>query len=420
MKYDKTFILGVLNGVLFNTAEALIGGTTVLPTFISNMTTSKVLVGLSGTMGNAGWFMPQLVVANLILHQKHKKPVYVWAGMVRIVAIWCIALLVAILAKSQAGFFVAIFFILYSIYCLAGGVAGIPFMDIVAKTVPAQRRGTFFGARLFFGGIMSALAGIFVRNVLAARTFPDNFTILFITAAGVITVAIISFCLVSEPEVTVRESRMPFREFLLRGPFLLKNVRSYRMLLVVRIMLGVWGMALPFYILYARERLGLETSAVGIFLSVQMAGMVVSNLLWGALSNHAGNKVVLQLVSAVAILSPLLTTLTAVYSQLQNVVCFGIVFFFIGFALSGIRLGYASYMLDVSPEAERPTYLGFMNTFLAPVLLLSAVGGFIIERTSYEVLFITVIAAGIVALGFSHQLEEPRKKPSQGASAASS
>ena len=163
-------------------------------------------------------------------------------------------------------------------------------------------------------------------------------------AAAVITVAIISFCLVSEPEVTVRESRMPFRKFLLRGPFLLKNVRSYRMLLVVRIMLGVWGMALPFYILYARERLGLETSAVGIFLSVQMAGMVLSNLLWGALSNRAGNKMVLQLVSAVAILSPLVTTLTAVYPQLQNIVCFGVVFFFIG------RINWQRLIIQMFPK----------------------------------------------------------------------
>ncbi|MGD8628002.1 MAG: hypothetical protein PVH52_02885, partial [bacterium] len=105
----------------------------------------------------------------------------------------------------------------------------------------------------------------------------------------------------------------------------------------------------------------------------------------------------------------LLTLLSNVYAPLQGVLGFGVVFFFLGFTLSGIQLGYANYMLDVSPEAERPTYLGFMNTFIAPVLLLSSVGGFVIERTSYEVLFIGVIAAGIIALIFSVQLEEPRR-----------
>lgn len=411
MKYSKTFILGVVNGVLFNLAEALIGGTTVLPTFISNITASKVLIGLSGTMGNAGWFMPQLVVANLIEHVRRKKPVYVWAGIVRIAMIWGIALLVALLARSQAALFLVIFFFLYSVYSLAAGVAGIPFMDIVAKAVPTERRGTFFGARLFFGGIASALAGILVKNVLETRPYPHSYAVLFVVASAVITVAILAFCLVSEPEVAVHERRMPFRRFLLKGPFLLKNVKSYRLLLLVRIMLGVWGMALPFYIIYARERLGLAPSAVGIFLSIQMVGMVISNILWGALSNRVGNKIVLELVSAVAIMAPMITLLTNVVVPFQSTLGFGLVFFFLGFTLSGITLGYSNYMLDVSPETQRPTYLGFQHTFLAPVLLLSSVGGFMIEKTSYEVLFMTVIGAGLIALVFSLQLEEPRRRP---------
>jgi MFS family permease len=407
--YSRTFILGVVNGALFNLSEALVGGTTVLPTFISNLTASKVLIGLSGTMAQAGWLIPQLVVANLIGHLSRKKPVYVWSGLVRIVTIWAIAVLVAMLANSQAALFLAIFFILYSIYSIAGGVAGIPFMDVIARAVPTTRRGTFFGARLFFGGIASALAGIFVKNVLANRDFPDNFALLFIAASAVITAAIISFALASEPEAPAQGGRMPFKKFLLRGPFLLRNVRSYRMLLVVRVLLAIWGMALPFYIIYARERLALAASAVGIFLSVQMVGAILSNLLWGALSNRIGNKIVLELVSAVAILPPVLTLLTTLYSPINGMVGFGAVFFIIGFALSGISLGYTNYMLDISPDTERPTYLGFMNTFLAPVLLLSAVGGLIIEWTSYEVLFASVIAAGLAALLLALRLEEPRK-----------
>ncbi len=122
-----------------------------------------------------------------------------------------------------------------------------------------------------------------------------------------------------------------------------------------------------------------------------------------------GNKIVIELVSAVAVISPLIALLSNIYPSLQGTLGFGIVFFFLGFTLSGIRLGYANYMLDIAPEAERPTYLGFMNTFIAPVLLLSSLGGFVIERTSFEVLFTTVIGAGLLALIFSVRLEEPRR-----------
>jgi hypothetical protein len=52
-----------------------------------------------------------------------------------------------------------------------------------------------------------------------------------------------------------------------------------------------------------------------------------------------------------------------------------------------------------------------MNTFIAPVLMLSAVGGVVVEMTSYETLFITALAASLLALAFGIQLDEPRNRP---------
>jgi hypothetical protein len=276
LRYSRTFILGVLNGILFNLAEALIGGTTVLPLFISNLTDSKVLVGLAGTMSQAGWYMPQLVVAGFIEHAPRKKPVYVWAGVVRFAAIWIIAILVPVLAGARAGLFLVLFFMLYSIYTLGAGVAGISFMDIVARAIPAERRGTFFGARLSLGGLLSSLAGFFVRDILDKKPFPGNFAVLFVSAGVVVTAAILSFCLAHEPAAKGMPKRMPFARFLRRGPHLLKTNPSYRMLLIVRILLSIWSMALPFYIIFATEKLGVAPSDAGVFLSIQMLGFVVS------------------------------------------------------------------------------------------------------------------------------------------------
>jgi len=411
LKYTKTFYLGVINGVLFNMSAALAGGTTVLPTFVSNLTSSKVLIGLSGTMAMAGWFLPQLVVASYIETLKRKRPIYVWAGVIRIIAIWGIALSVSLLGATGAAAIIVLFFALYSIYVIAGGVAGIPFMDIVAKEIKSENRGTFFGARLFFGGIAAALMGFVVKNVLATRSFPDNYAFLFTTAAAIITLAILSFCFADERDALVPVRRTPFKKFLRRGPSLLKDVKSYRMFLAWRVLLGVWMMALPFYIIYARENLGLPEETVGIFLSVQMVGMIVSNLLWGRLSDRVGNRIVLNLTAMVSATAPLIALLATVAAPLRGVAGFGSVFFFVGFAMSGLRLGHSNYMLDLAPESERPTYLGFMNTFIAPVMLLSAVGGLVVEMTSYVTLFAIALGASLFALVFGLQLEEPRRRP---------
>jgi MFS family permease len=409
VRYSKTFFLGVVNGVLFNMSEALVGGTTVLPTFISNVTSSKVLIGLSGTMSMAGWFLPQLAVANVIENLKHKRPLYIWSGLVRIATIWIIALSVTVLSRAWVGGFVAMFFILYSVYVVAGGVAGIPFMDIVGKEIKPHNRGSFFAARMFFGGIGAALMGLFVRSVLAGNDFPGNYATLFITAAAIITVAIISFCFAEEREGVVPQERTPIKTFLLRGPMLLKAVKSYRMFLLWRVLLSIWMMALPFYIIYARERLGLPEESVGTFLSAQMVGMIVSNLLWGRLSDRIGNRIVLILTALVAAGAPCLVLLATVAAPMGGTSGFIAVFFLLGFAMSGLSLGHNNYMLDLSPESERPMYLGFMNTFLAPVMLLSAVGGVIVERLSFEVLFAIALGSSLLALAFAAQLHEPRR-----------
>jgi MFS family permease len=411
LRYSKTFYLGVINGVLFNMSAALAGGTTVLPTFISNLTASKVLIGLSGAMSMAGWYLPQLVVANYLETVRRKRPLYAWAGVVRIIAIWTIAFSIPMLGSTWPGGFVILFFILYSIYVIAGGVAGIPFMDIVGKEIRSENRGTFFGARLFFGGIGSALIGLYVKSVLAARPFPDNYAILFITASAIITLAILAFCFADERDAVVPDRRTPFRKFLKRGPSLLKDVKSYRMFFAWRVLLAVWMMALPFYIIYARERLGLPEETAGVFLAIQMIGMVISNLLWGRLSDRVGNKIVLNLTAAVSVAAPLTALLTTALAPLRGVAGFGTVFFLVGFAMSGLRLGHSNYMLDLAPEHERPTYLGFMNTFVAPVVLLSAVGGIVVELTSYETLFTIAGAASVLALVFAIQLDEPRRRP---------
>jgi len=186
-------------------------------------------------------------------------------------------------------------------------------------------------------------------------------------------------------------------------------------------------MALPFYIILAREKYSLAPGNVGILLSIQVVGSILSNLLWGYLSNHVGNKRVLELVSATAVACPIVALVgvagapssTAISTALAEVpsattaapmLLFSAVFFLIGVSLAGINLGFNSYILDICPADERPTYLGFMSTFLSPAMLLSAVGGFVIERTSYAALFGMAVAAGAGALYFAHRLEELRVK----------
>lgn len=375
----RNFTLGILNGALFNLASAFIRGSSVLPAFLSQLTSSKVLIGLSSNLEAAAWFLPQMLVAGLVGHRGRKLPLYIWMAALR--SIFFAGLTVSIfLFSNQKGLMLPLFFSLFTLYAVAGGIAGVPFMEIVGKTIPYQRRGSFFGMRIFFGGLLGVGGGWIVEKIMARNSFPTNFGLIFTLAFASITIALILFCFVREP--WLQGERRNLRDSLLKGPKIFKGDANYRRFFLVRILLGSYLLGMPFYILYAGGILGSQIKLIGAYISCEMVGLISSNVIWGKLSNKGGNRLVLSLTSISGLLSPLLAIILP-----PSPIIFRLVFFFLGVTRSGLIIGYNNYLLEIAPPQERSTYVGFMNTIVSPTVFFSALGGLIISLSSYIFLF---------------------------------
>src|SRR3990172_6028585 len=94
-----------------------------------------------------------------------------------------------------------LFLILLSVYSISGGLAGIPFMDIVGRTIPHHRRGTFFGLRMTIGGALGILAGWVVNRLLVDYEYPSNFGLIFFISSILIALGLFSFFGIKEPEL---------------------------------------------------------------------------------------------------------------------------------------------------------------------------------------------------------------------------
>jgi MFS family permease len=401
-KYFKlNFFLGVANGILFNFAWAFTSASTVLPLFISKLTSSSILVGLASTLEAVGWALPQMAVAAVTLHQKNQMPIYIKMAFLRGVAFSLFAFLVFFSKTVNPSYLLITFFFLFSIYAFGGGVSGVSFTDVVAKTIPANKRGSFFGMRMFFGGGLAALSGILIERILRVYRFPKNFGILFLIAAVLILFALLSFSLVKEPSVIMRPQKGTFRENLRLGFEILKKDRNFRMLFWTRIAIGSYVLGLPFYIIFAKKFLSIPTSIAGLFLSLQMVGYLSSNILWGRLSNNKSNRLVLVLSAICSAIPPFLLLL----NLLTNIpiYAYDVIFFFLGATMSGTDMGYTNYLLEIAPEEKRPIYVGFMNTIVGPTIFLSAVGGLIIQVSSFAFLYslVFLVSSGSIFLALS-------------------
>ena len=65
---------------------------------------------------------------------------------------------------------------------------------------------------------------------------------------------------------------------------------------------------------------------------------------------------------------------------------------------SAMMLGFTNYTLEMAPAALRPGYLGLSNTLMGIMALVPALGGWLLEATSYPMLF--AVAAFLTLGGF--------------------
>ncbi len=402
--FKRNFSLGVINGVFFNLVLAFISGSTILPLFISQLTDSNILIGLSSTLETIGWLSPQLFVAGMTLYQKNQLPLYIKTAYIRIISFFLLVLSVFFLGERNPQLLLIFFFLFFAVYSLSGGISGVAFMDIVGKTIPFNKRGSFFGMRMFFGGTLAVLAGILVEKILGNYQFPINFGIIFALAFFFILLGLISFSWVKEPPLTEIKTKRSLRENLYQGLKIFKHDREFRLFYIVQLIIGAYVLGLPFYVIYAERFLKIPPQTVGIFLTSQMVGFVLSNIFWGYLSNRGKNKEVLLITAIISSFPPLI--LLAYHFFYLPIFLYSSIFFFLGTITSGLSIGYMNYLLEISPEAERPIYVGFLHTFTAPSIFLSAVGGIIIQLTSFRFLYILTLLVSFGGIFISTKLRD--------------
>jgi len=395
----RNFWLGVTNGIIFNASSAFLNANTILPLFVSRLTDSHFLVGTAAALHEVGWFVPQLFVAAATAHHPRQKPLYIRAAFVRLAVF--LALLASFFLSSyqrpeQVLFF---FFLFYGLYSIGGGFAGVAFMEIVSKTVPPERRGSFWGLRMSVGGLLAALFGRLVAEVLSDHPFPKNFELLFLFAFFFIFAGLFSFAWVKEPELPNRLPKVPYRRRLGEAFSLLKTDPHFFRLYTTRLLIGAYMVAAPFYVLYAQQELGFPVATAGLFVSAEVLGLAVSNLWWSAFSNRGKDGLVLAGAAALALFAPAWALVSGWLGFSPFLYAF--IFFALGATNSGLAVGYLNHLLKIAPEPSRTLYIGLLHTLLFPILFFPGLGGLILQNLSYFALFfaalVLALAGGFLA-----------------------
>jgi len=347
-----------------------------------------------------------LLVANKIENKTYKKPLLIFAITVRALSWGLLAFTTYIFNNTYPNLTIFFLFVTLILHTFMGGIAAVPFFDIWGKSLPSNLRGRFFGYRQLWGGVLAIGSGLIVKNILGNNSikFPYNFALLFFLVFIFLSISYIALGSVEEPTEKVYKNQLPFKDFLKKAFLVVKKNKNYKKFIIVEILAGAGGLALPFYILYLKNILGISLGTIGILLSAQMLGSVLSNVLWAHLSDFVGNKKVIQISTFAGLMVPVVALMT----QFKNELLYLLLFATIGFFIAGRTIGKTNYLLDIAPSRDRPIYISLTGTLLFPVSLFPLIGGLIIQYVSYNTLF--VITGIPILLGFllSFNLKEPR------------
>ena len=415
----RNFRLGVINGALFRIGDVFVDTDMVLTWFLAQLGSSNLLIGLVSPIRFGGSFLLQMLASGYMQRQPYKLPFYRAISVFRSAALLVFALLVAVVPVSSPWLTFA-FFVVLTLFSLGAGLVSIPFMDVVGKVVPPRRRGAFFGQRMFWGGIL-ALAGSTAVGLLLAEPdglhFPLNVSVMFILAAVLMGVTAWSWVLVKEPPSPIEDAEASSGDGwgqLRRGLSLLREDPLYRRYAVVRFALLIADWGTPFYIVYARNVLGVPATMVGLYLAVRTVAMIFSNLAWGRVSDDRGNRRLIRMTTVVGIITPLLVlglgwihrTVPGATTWLRY--AFALVFLTAGTYSSGSGIGLINYLLDIAPDEKRPLYLAFNNTLFGLARFLAMASGLIVDWAGYEVLLAIGFVFYCLALLLSRTMAEPR------------
>ncbi len=407
--FNRNFTFGVLNGTFFMAALAFVAGSTVLPLFISKLTDSRILIGIFSHIEWFGWLFPQLFAAVFLAHKR--KVLYFYNGLSAIrLFLFGLSIASIFAFKDNYALILITFGITFTIFSLTSGMAGVAFTEVVGKTIPLNKRGSFFGLRMFSGGLLAALGGLVVKKIISDYPFPYDFGYVCGIAWVLMLLGLAFFAVIREPEAKQGlEKTAPINQFK-TALKIFSNDGNFRKLVFSRAWVNTALMATPFYVIFAIENLNAPEWMAGIYLTSQMIGYLASNLLWGWLSNHVSNKMVIVLAGICRIIPPVVA-FGCCFFYIDPYI-FSMVFFFIGMAESGIDMGYMTYLLEISPEKGRILSIGLMHTLMAPTIFFAGLGGWLSEIFSLKWLFVLVFITTTISLIISGRLKEPRLRSS--------
>jgi MFS family permease len=399
------FAVNVGDVAAFMFGSSFMSVSTVLPIYIIHFTNNPILIGLISVIASAGFLLPQIFTANIVERAPIKKffPFNLGLFLERI-PVMLLAPTTFFLATTNPTLALIVFFLLISWQNFGAGALMVGWQDMIAKIIPVENRGKFFGISNFVGNFSGILGAATVSWLLTNNAFPNGFVIAFACAATFNMISWGFLGLTREPRDPETKPHVSHSDYFKALPAVIGANRNFRNYLITQIFSVLGSMAAAFLLVYSLQKWNLSDGQAASYSIALLLAQSISNLLLGFLADRTGHKFILEISIGANILSFLLALIA------PSPTWFYAIFALRGVNLAGNFISGMSLPLEFSEPMNRPTYIGLASTIagvagaLAPII-----AGTIASTTGYPTLFTISAIIAMVALILMHWLvREPR------------
>jgi hypothetical protein len=263
------------------------------------------------------------------------------------------------------------------VFSAARAVCSVSSKDLLGKTVPRSRRGRLGGLASTAAGLVTLGAGLFFAAYDPEEFGAPGFAVLLaIAGAFWMVAAALMAGLDEEPGATAGAGNALTEA--VRSVRILLTDRDFRNFCAARALLAGTILSMPFYVILAQKATGGKLAGLGILLIASSSATAVSAAVWGWMADRSSKGA----LAAAGMLAGLVGVLTFVVGGTGvtgrgALWLYGGLFFLIGIAHTGIRVGRKTYLVDMAPADRRASYVAVSNTLIGVVLLASGTIGFL-------------------------------------------
>lgn len=398
----------VAHGAFYATAITIAEPSTILPLIVNHFTDSTVLIGVFSSLLRGGAVLMQLYAA---FHaQAYAKVI----GKLRIVfffrfLMW-FGIGAAIYALGDENHYLTLILFAAGLFAFSfsAGFGAVFYQELIGKSFSREYRGKSMAYRQFFTGLSAILSGTVAAWFLNQFDAPNSFAYLFMISSFTMGIGFLIMGTFNEDKKeNISKKEKNFGKFLQNANKIYKEDLYLRIQIYSRLIAYSFFLVFPFVILQAKDAYNIGGTEVGIIVSLQMTGAMLSNILWGKLSGKNLNKLIILIAYTLLIVTLILTVVVGYYHQNESsIYIYYLLFFIAGGALDGLRLAYGNLILILSPEDKRPVYVAIQNNITSIGLFFAIPGGALLSVIGFQYLALFTILILVFGLFLSTKLKK--------------